>query len=52
MGECYTCLKLMPAKSLTELLLSIEEYREEFEDWNENEPVLLCEDCYKERQDD
>lgn len=44
--------KTMPDKDLTDMLLSMEEYREEFEDWDEETPVLLCQDCYEERQED
>lgn len=48
MSKCYTCGKRMPDKNLTELLLSMEDYRVEFEDWDEDTPVLLCQQCYKE----
>lgn len=52
MSKCFTCNKEMPDKNLTELLQSMEAYREEFDDWDEDTPVLLCNDCYEERQDD
>ncbi len=52
MSKCFTCSKVMPDKDLTELLNAMQDYREEFEDWDEDTPVLLCQDCYEERQDD
>lgn len=42
----------MPDKNLTELLESMYQYREEFEDWSEDEPVLVCPDCYEEMEDE
>lgn len=52
MSKCYTCQKIMPDKDLTDLLLSMEDYRKEFDDWDEDTPVLLCQACHEERQDD
>lgn len=53
MTKCFICGLELPEKDLTDVLESMEKYRERFpDDWDEEPPVLICIKCDEERQDE
>lgn len=49
--NCFVCKKTLPDKNFSEMVNSMAEYRERFDDWQDEEPVIICDQCDLEIQE-